>query len=171
MSNINFEINPFKAYNNSWALVTSGNRNHFNTMTIGWGGFGILWNKDVATIYVKPIRYTFNFLKENDYYTITFYDEKYREDLAILGSKSGKDVDKVALTKLTPIEYENSMSFSEAKLVLYCKKIYMSKLDPTQIPKEVHDHYYTDEEEHYMIVGEILKIEEDGIIKYQMNQK
>ena len=84
-----FNVAPLYVLDKEWALLTVGNSDKFNTMTISWGGLGTLWNKPVVTVYVKPIRYTYEFMEENDYFTISFYDHKYRKDLALLGSKSG----------------------------------------------------------------------------------
>lgn len=118
---MNFNANSFDIFNKDWALVTAGNIDRFNTMTISWGGLGTLWGKPVATVYVKPIRYTHEFLDANDYFTVSFYPEKYRMALGLLGSLSGRDGDKVARAKLTPKDLEHSVTFEEAKVTLLCK--------------------------------------------------
>ena len=118
---ISYALNTF---NRDWALVTAGTIDRFNTMTISWGGMGTLWSRPVATVYVKPCRYTHEFMENNDYFTVSFFPEKYREDLGILGSRSGRDGDKVALTSLTPKAGEQWVSFEEAEHVLVCRKIY-----------------------------------------------
>ncbi len=127
-------------------------------MTISWGGLGTLWSKQVATIYVKPIRYTYQFLEKNDYFTITFFDKQYRKDLGILGSKSGRDGDKVALTKLHAKALENGVTFEEAKITLVCRKIYKQDLDVTQMSEDVILQYYETEAAHRMYVGEVIEI-------------
>ena len=96
----------FQLFNDRWALATAGSMENYNTMTIGWGSMGTLWGpphkgKPVLTIYVSPARYTHTFLEQNDYFTVSFFPEEYRKDLALLGSRSGRDGDKVALTALT----------------------------------------------------------------------
>ena len=75
---MDFNADSFKIFDKEWALVTAGTLEHYNTMTISWGGLGTLWGKPVATVYVKPIRYTHSFLDANDYFTVSFYPEKYR---------------------------------------------------------------------------------------------
>ena len=85
------------------ALVTAGNLDDYNTMTIGWGALGSIWGKDAVTIYVRDSRYTLEYLRKCDYFTIDFFEGEHKKDLAILGSKSGRDGDKVALTSLTPV--------------------------------------------------------------------
>lgn len=147
-----------KVFNQDWALVTAGNKDSFNTMTISWGGIGTIWNKPVVTVYVKPIRYTYQFLENNDYFTVSFYAKEYKKDLGILGSKSGRDLDKVALTSLTPEEVEESMTFKEAKITLLCKKIYTQDLDTSNMPEDVIKTYYETEAAHRMYIGEVVRI-------------
>lgn len=156
----NFNLAPLYKLDKEWALLTAGEKNKFNTMTISWGGFGTLWHKPVVTIYVKPNRYTYEFIENNEYFTISFYDEEYKKDLGIIGSKSGRDIDKISLTNLTPKFLDNSVSFKEAKLTLICKKIYFQDLDinNANINKEELDMFYKTEPIHRMYIGEVIDI-------------
>ena len=122
-------INPFEKFNKQWALVTAGNKDHFNSMTISWGSMGTIWGKDIITIYVRPERYTFEFLEKYDNFTISFYEEKYRNCLNIMGNLSGRDVDKVKEADLTPIEIENAITYKQASQTYLCKKLYLQQLD------------------------------------------
>lgn len=148
----------FNIFDKEWALVTAGTADNYNTMTISWGGLGTIWNKPVATVYVKPIRYTHKFMDENEYFTVSFYSEDYRKDLALLGRLSGRDGDKVAQTKLTPVAVGQSVSFKEATLTLLCKKIYRQDLITDTMPQEAIDRYYIDEAPHTMFIGEVVDI-------------
>ena len=90
-----YNQNPFHQFHKRTALLTSGKISNFNTLTIGWGTIGVLWQRPVIYVYVKPERYTFKFMEENEYFTVSFYGKKYRKQMGIFGSKSGKDFDKV----------------------------------------------------------------------------
>ncbi len=127
-------------------------------MTISWGGIGTLWSRPVATIYVRPSRYTFEFLEKNDLFTVSFFPEKYKKDLGVLGSKSGRDCDKIALTGLTPKSISQSVTFEEASAALICRKIYYQDLDPEQIPREVLASYYQTKDLHRMYIGEVTGV-------------
>ena len=72
-----FQVDAFHIFDKQWALVTAGTLKHYNTMTISWGGLGTLWSRPVATVYVKPIRYTYQFLEKNEYFTVSFFPEAY----------------------------------------------------------------------------------------------
>lgn len=85
-------------------LVTAGNAEKFNMMTASWGGLGFLWNRPVAFVFIRPQRYTFDFVERNEGFTLSFFGEEYRKVLQLCGTKSGREIDKVAETKLTPLQ-------------------------------------------------------------------
>ena len=85
------EFSPFEKIGDEWALVTAGTTSGYNTMTVSWGGMGVLWGKDVVTIYVRPQRYTKEFLDANDRFTLSFYAPEHKEALRYLGTHSGRD--------------------------------------------------------------------------------
>lgn len=159
----NFNLAPLYKLDQEWALLTAGTKEKFNTMTISWGGFGTIWNKPVVIIYVRPNRYTYEFIENNEYFTISFYDDKYKKDLGILGSKSGREIDKVSLTKLTPEFLKEGITFKQAELTIFCKKTYFQDLDIKNInnksilQSEI-DRFYNNEPMHRMYIGEVVDI-------------
>lgn len=153
-----FNVNAFELFNSDWALLTAGENDRFNTMTISWGGLGTLWGRSVVTVYVKPIRYTHAFLEENEYFTVSFYDEKYRNALMLLGSRSGRDGDKVAAAGLTAMPIANSVTFKEAEVTLLCRKIYRQDMDVSAMPADVVKTFYETEAAHTVYIGEVVDI-------------
>lgn len=151
--------NPFELIGKDWALVTSGTKDSFNTMTISWGGVGIMWGKPVTYSFIRPQRHTFGFMENNDYFSMSFFDEDYRDVLKFCGSKSGRDYDKVKETGLTPAFTEDGVPyFEEAKLVLVCKKLYSQSLNADSvIDNEAVDKWY-DNDFHKMYISEIVKV-------------
>ncbi len=159
----NFKLAPLYTLDQEWALLSVGDKKKFNAMTISWGGLGTIWNKPVVTVYVKPNRYTYELMENNEYFTISFYDQKYKKDLGIMGSKSGRNLDKISLTELTPEYNQNTISFKEAKLTIICKKIYFQDLKLENINKESItqkeiDRFYQKEPMHRMYIGEVIDI-------------
>ena len=151
----------FNLFDKQWALVTAGTLADYNTMTISWGSLGTIWSpanngRSIATIYVKPIRHTFNYLESNEYFTLSFFPESCRKDLLTLGTTSGRDGDKVAKTSLTPQAVEHGVTFAEASLTLVCRKIYWDDFKKERIPAEVVKTFYQTEEPHRMYIGEIV---------------
>jgi flavin reductase (DIM6/NTAB) family NADH-FMN oxidoreductase RutF len=112
------------------ALVTPGTIEDFNTMTIRWGFMGIMWAKNVFNTVIRPNRYTYEFAKRHDLFTISFLDcDDSKQILSYCGSKSGRDVDKIKETGLVPVEIDGAVTFEQASLVFVCKKIYVQDMD------------------------------------------
>jgi len=153
-----FISKPFDLFDRGWALVTAGNPDSFNTMTVSWGSMGTLWGKPVITVYVKPIRYTSEFLEREEYFTVSTYGQEQRKALALLGDKSGRDGDKVAESGLTPVFLENGVTFREAKRTFVCKKIYEEPFVGERVPAFAHEKYYEEESEHIVFIGEVMEI-------------
>ena len=123
--------NTFELIGRQWMLITAGSVDNFNTMTASWGGLGYLWNAPVAFIFIRPHRYTYRFVEANQYFTLSFFDLKYKHILNYCGTHSGKDVDKIKECGLIPVESETgSVYFEQAKLVVECEKIYFNDIDP-----------------------------------------
>ncbi len=147
----------FSLFNDQWALLTAGDRESFNTMTISWGGAGTLWGRSVVTVYVKPVRFTHQFMEQSPFFTVSFYPEEYRRALMLLGSRSGRDGDKVSASGLTPRFLENAVTFREAQTTLLCRKLYRQDMDISAIPPEAMGNYRT-EAPHTMYIGEVVDI-------------
>ena len=159
---MNLNTDVFSIFDKKWALLTAGRKDKFNSMTISWGGLGTLWGKPVATVYVKPIRYTHDFMEQSEYFTISFYEETYRKSLGLFGSLSGKDVDKVKAAGFHPFTVGDAVTFREARLTLLCKKIYRQDLDTSVMPRDVAEDFYETEAAHTMYIGEVMEIIESG---------
>lgn len=148
MTKTNYEIlgkeDALNLIGKQWMLVTAGTSESFNTMTASWGGLGWLWNKPVAFVFIRPERFTHGFIEASDCMTLSFYGEEYREALKICGTKSGRDIDKVAATGLTPVELESgNMTFGEARLTLDCRKLFKTSMQEANfIDKELLEMWY-----------------------------
>ena len=151
--------NAIKLIAEDWALLTAGDADGWNTMTVSWGGIGELWGKDVAFVFVRPQRYTKEFMDSSDYFTLSFFDESYKSALRICGAKSGRDIDKAKETGLEPV-FENGTAYlKQANLVLLCKKLYAQDMTPDCfIDKSIINDNYKANDFHTSYVGEIIKV-------------
>lgn len=141
---------------NKWMLITAGTKEKHNTMTASWGGIGHLWNKDVAYIFIRPQRYTFDFVEQNDFFSLSFFEEKYRYVLKLCGTKSGREIDKMKLD-ITPVVENENIFYNEAEIVMLCKKIYYQDIDPRNfLDNSIHKNYPL-KDYHRMYIGEIYK--------------
>lgn len=150
--------NPFHMIDKQWFLITAGNLKSFNTMTASWGGMGILWNKPVAFCFVRPQRYTYQFMEKSDTFTMSFLGKEHRDKLNFCGKYSGRDVDKIQKTGLLPVETkEGLVYFEQADLVMECRKIYFSDLDPSHFLDPSIQKNYPINDYHRLYIGEIQK--------------
>lgn len=150
--------NPFAMIGREWMLVTAGQPGDLNTMTASWGGVGIMWNVPVAAAVVRPSRYTYEFMEREGYYSLSFLGSGSRRALQICGTKSGRDADKVAEAGLTPRTDAPAPYFDEAELVLICRKMYISDLDPQSFLDPAIASHYDGSDYHRMYLGEIVKV-------------
>lgn len=153
------QMNPFSKIGKEWMLITAGTEDKINTMTASWGGLGVFWGKNVATVYIRPQRYTKEFVDANETFTISFLPEEYRKALNLCGSVSGRDRDKIAEAGLTPFFTDGTPAFEEAGMVLVCKKIYEDFMPSENfIAKENDAKWYPEKDYHTMYISEIVKV-------------
>jgi len=151
--------NPFKLLDLDWMLITAGNLNNFNTMTASWGGFGVLWNRKIAICFIRPQRYTFQFVEKNDLFSLCFFEETHRDILNYCGSNSGKNVNKIESTGLLPFYTKNNcIAYKQSKLIIDCRKIYSDVLKNSHfIDKMIPHEIYPTNDFHHIYIGEILQ--------------
>ena len=155
-------LNPATRIADDWMLITAGTEAGFNTMTASWGHIGSLWANGgglpTSVIYIRPQRYTKEFVDREALYTLCFFPEGYKRQLGYLGSHSGRDEDKVAKTGLTPVFGEGYTYFAEAELVLVCRKLYHAPiLEDGFVDRSIAERMYPAKDYHEMYVGEIVK--------------
>lgn len=155
--------NPMDMIAHQWMLVTAGTPERgFNTMTASWGHLGSIWGHGgglpTSVIYIRPQRYTKEFVDHEEYYSLSFFPQEYKKALGYLGSHSGRDEDKVSKMGLTPVADEKTTWFREANLVLVCRKLYRAPiLEEGFIDRKLMDEAYPNRDFHDMYVGEIVE--------------
>ena len=153
-----YKGNVTKQLSESWALLTSGNLDDYNTMTVSWGAAGELWNEDCIFCFVRPQRYTYSFMEKNDYFTLSFFGEEEHKALVFCGGKAGRDYDKAKETGLIPFDCKNSVSFESAEAIFVCKKIAYSDIDPDGFIDKAINKNYQNNDYHRMYIGKIEQI-------------
>ena len=159
----------FQSWDRQWFLLTAGDlaAGRFNTMTVGWGGFGIMWKKPMALVVVRPTRHTRSLMDEYPEFTLCGFGSREREALEYCGSHSGRDVDKVAETGLTPVASSRvrAPGFDEAELIVECRQMYWQDFDPRRFLGEFIEGNYPNKDYHRMYLGEVLAV--SGTARYQ----
>ncbi len=148
--------NTFQLIGNEWMLVTAENKGKINTMTASWGGLGIMWNKPVAFVVIRPQRYTNEFVDAADGFTLTFFPEGYKKVMGYLGSVSGRDEDKIAKSGLTVVSDGCYPYFEEGNLVLKVKKLFKQRFtEDSFLNQNIVDTMYPEKDFHYLYICEI----------------
>ena len=150
--------NFIKMLSEDWALLTAGTIENFNTMTVSWGAIGELWNKDVGFVFVRPQRYTYEFIENNDYFSLSFFGGEFKKELGLCGSKSGRDIDKMDATGFIPVDLGNTVDFEQAKITVVMKKLAYQDMKPDGFLDESIIKNYANNDFHRIYVGEIVKI-------------
>lgn len=155
-----FNVNPFSKIGKDWMLVTAKNKDgKVNTMTASWGGLGVLWKKNVVFIFIRPQRYTKEFIDSSNEFSLCFFDSGYKKTLSYLGSVSGKDENKIEKSYLTLSNIENIPVFEEAETIICCHNLFKQDFLPTSfLDKSLEDTFYKNKDYHTMYVAEINNI-------------
>jgi flavin reductase (DIM6/NTAB) family NADH-FMN oxidoreductase RutF len=152
--------NAVKLIGTDWMLLTAGTLSTgFNAMTASWGMIGHIWQKPVAFIMFRPSRYTLEFVERNPTVTISFFPPQFENALTLLGTKSGRDGDKIKESGLTPYDTGLGVAYTEAKLVLAGKKLYADWLKPENfIDQTIAPAMYPEKDWHKVFIIEIEKV-------------
>lgn len=152
------EFNPFAQIGQCWAMITVGNKLQANCTTVSWGGVGVMWSKNVAFLFLQDSRYTKELIDENEFLSISFLSEQYKNAMKYCGSASGRNEDKFKNAGFT-LAFRHSIPYiDEGNCVLLCKKLsatpisHESLLDPS-----LKEKWYSNGDYHTMYIVEIIE--------------
>ena len=150
---------PFQLIGKDWMLVTTSKGDKVNTMTASWGGFGVMWGKDVVYIVIRESRFTKEYLDDSNTFSLTFFENPPRGELKYLGAVSGRDEDKIANARLE-VDWDDGTAYiGDGNLVLICRKLSATPItDETILDKSIIEKCYPDGDFHTLYFGEIIKV-------------
>ncbi len=150
--------NMFKLIAKDWTLIAAGNESHYNMMTANWAGVGYLWNKNVAFVFIRPTRYTYEFTEILDTLSLNFFTEDYRDTLTLCGRKSGREINKMTECDLTPVTLDDgNIGFNEARIILNCKKISTADIENFEFIDKSILKFYDGDKFHKLYICEICE--------------
>lgn len=155
----NFSPNPFEI-KDKWMLISAAKADGtVNTMTASWGSFGIMWNKEVVFIVIRPQRFTREFVESSESLSLTFFDDSYKKALAYLGKASGRDEDKITKAGLSVAMDNGVPYFEEAERVIFAKKLFVQRIEEAAfLDEKIIDRWYPEKDFHYLYIAEITKV-------------
>ncbi|MTI95844.1 MAG: flavin reductase family protein [Firmicutes bacterium] len=140
------------------AFLTTKWQNELNTMTIGWGSVGVVWSRPVFTVLVRYSRHTYSLLEKAQEFTVSVpLAVDLRDALQICGTRSGRDIDKFSVCKLTarPGVTVSTPVVGECELHYECKVIYQQAMEPALVAEKIANRYYRELDYHIIYYGEI----------------
>ncbi len=156
-----FERSPFRLIGREWLLITtpdSTKKSGANAMTASWGNLGILWNKPIATVFVRPQRYSYPLCEASDRFSLCVLPDDRRDALKLCGTRSGSELDKLAECSLDCDDIDGVKVISQSKVAFICRKLYADDLKRDNfIDKDQFKHYPSDDFHRFYIL-EIEKI-------------
>ena len=157
-----FNENIFKLVGKDFTVITAGEKP--NSMVASWGGIGIMFNKPVTWNFLRANRYTLEKMRETGTFTMCWFPDQYKGDIMQFGTKSGRNTDKMAQTKLTPMATPDGYpAYAEAKIIIECKLIAASTVSKDEFYTEeaktfLQEGYDDAKDWHKLVYGEITKI-------------
>lgn len=150
-------LRAFHLLDQEWALLVAGTQRP-NPMTVSWGGFGTIWNKPVATVFVRPSRFSFCLLETEPEFTLNILPPPFRSAMELCGSRSGRDLDKWQLTGLTPTPSETIKvpRVAQAELSFECRILASTNLCPSKFLDPSLEEFYPEKDYHRVYFGEVL---------------
>ncbi|MCX7881875.1 MAG: flavin reductase [Brevinematales bacterium] len=152
--------NVFEWIGERWMLVVGGTRESYNMMTASWGGVGVVWNEPMVFVFVRPSRYTHEFLMKYPSFSLVFLPEAFREILEVCGSRSGREIEKMKLGGITPLSLEGgAVGFEEAELILTCTTVCRQPIEPLSLLREdIRRAFYAGGDYHDLFIARIEEI-------------
>ena len=141
-----------------WMLITAGDESGWNTMTASWGGLGEIWGKDAAFAFIRPQRYTLGFVEKSGLFTLSFFGGKYKDEMKICGSKSGRDIDKSAETGLKPVFTDSTTGIEQAEVIMVCRTMAVQQINPEGFIDQSVMKWYPEKDFHKVFIGAIEKV-------------
>lgn len=153
------EQNAFVLMGTDWTLITAAKEGRINTMTASWGGFGTMFNKNVAYTVIRPHRYTREFVDHADCFSLSFFEKSFKRQMGYLGAVSGRDEDKIGKAGLTVLHDGETPYFAEAKLVMICRKLYAQPFEEAFfIDQSLEPKHYPGKDYHTLYISEVEKV-------------
>lgn len=139
----NIKEDVFTLVGEDYGILTAGTPEKSNSMVTSWGGWGIVFGKPGVFHFLRSNRYTLELMREQQAYTVSYFDSEFKDDIMQFGMKSGRDSDKMKETKLTAVQTpDGNPAYKEAKIILECRLAEVTTVAP--------ENFYNDEDRKFV---------------------
>lgn len=170
-NNLFTEISPeqisesvFKLVGKDYTVITSGSEQKYNSMVASDGGMGLLLGKPVTWCCLRANRYTLEFIRSTKTYTMTYFDDQYKDQFLLFGKKTGRNSNKMQESTLTAIATPlGNISYKEAKLIIECSLTEITTVNPEDFYNDDNKKFIVDAQKevgdyHKIVIGNITKV-------------
>lgn len=159
----NIKDDVFTLVGEDYGILTAGTPEKSNSMVTSWGGWGIVFGKPGVFHFLRSNRYTLELIREQQAYTVSFFDNEFKDDIMQFGMKSGRDSDKMKETKLTAVQTpDGNPAYKEAKIILECRLAEVTTVAPEDFYNDEDRKFVTDAHAetgdwHKLVLSQITK--------------
>lgn len=141
------------------AFLTVKEGQSVNTMTIGWGSVGFIWQKPILMVMVRHSRFTHELMGRTKDFTVSVPSAgELRKALAVAGSQSGRDVDKFAEAGLStaPAQSIDCPIINGCQLFFECRTVLHQPMAPERLEPKLRESCYASGDFHDLYFAEII---------------
>lgn len=159
----NIKEDVFTLVGEDYGILTAGTPEKSNSMVTSWGGWGIVFGKPGVFHFLRSNRYTLELMREQQTYTVSYFDSEFKDDIMQFGMKSGSDSDKMKETKLTAVQTpDGNPAYKEAKIILECRLAEVTTVAPEDFYNDEDRKFVTDAHAetgdwHKLVLSQITK--------------
>ena len=159
----NIKEDVFTLVGEDYGILTAGTPEKSNSMVTSWGGWGIVFGKPGVFHFLRSNRYTLELMREQQAYTVSYFDSEFKDDIMQFGMKSGRDSDKMKETKLTAVQTpDGNPAYKEAKIILECRLAEVTTVAPEDFYNDEDRKFVTDAHAetgdwHKLVLSQITK--------------
>ena len=137
--------NVFKLIGKDFTVITAGKADLYNSMIASFGGWGILFGEPTTWCFLRANRYTLEIIAKEKSYTMSYFADEYKDQILFLGSKSGRNSEKMRENTLTMIQTPSeNISYEEARLIIECTLTEVTTVNPEDFYIEKDRKFITD---------------------------
>jgi flavin reductase (DIM6/NTAB) family NADH-FMN oxidoreductase RutF len=125
-------------------------------MVIGWASIGVIWGLPVMVVLVRPSRYTYGFIEETGLFTVNVPTPEMRELVQVCGTRSGRDVDKLAQVETSMGQKVACVTLDASSVIYECQVVHRNDVVPSALLPEIASRAYPQGDYHRLYYGQIV---------------
>jgi flavin reductase (DIM6/NTAB) family NADH-FMN oxidoreductase RutF len=142
-------------------FLTTKFDDEINTMTMGWGTTGFIWNQNILMAPVRKSRHTHKLIENSDYFTVSVpLNGQLKKELQFCGTKSGRDYKKIEELdlELAGVKECNVPIIKGNDLHFICKIKYQQDMIKENLNEDILEKKYPEKDMHTFYYAEVIAV-------------